>query len=97
MIEVNNGLGKGKVIRTMKKIEFGCLELSPKGTIDSHGHYDVRDRDKVIKHFEIWWTLSPKLLINGRYHFFYFCRNGKHWAKNRALSPKVMHYFKLWW
>lgn len=97
MIEGKRGLGEGRIVRTVNQIEFGWLSIGPKGTIDPHGHYDGEHDGRWMKHLEIWWTFSPMLLINGRRHFFYVCRNGEHWAENKSSSCKMMHYFKLWW
>lgn len=98
MREVRQDLGLGEVIRTIIKTEFGRLVLKPNATIDKHGHFDGMYEGKFMRHAEIYFTLSKRIWVNGKYRILSICRNGKHEAVNMSSCRKGKIFFlKLWW
>ncbi len=98
MREVRQDLGLGEVVRTIIKTEFGRLVLSPNATIDKHGHFDGMYDGKFMRHAEIYFTLSRKILVNGKYRRLSICSNSKHEAMNISPDRKgTIFFLKLWW
>ncbi len=97
MREICRGLGKGEVVRTIIKTEFGRLVLKPNATIDKHGHFDGMHDEKFMRHAEIYFTLSRNILINGKYRMISICRNSKHEAVNMSCRKGKIFFLKVWW